>query len=167
MKDTRFFILMRDGFKCQYCKKQLANEELEIDHLFPRSMGGSDNQENLASACKPCNRQKSGKLFMPYIDIEEQRDELFGTYSTWYIHRRFGEWAIKFASPSGLVLEFQGWYHIDWHRAFEDDWISHVAKKHGRDWGPQAVADLTEGLTYFRRMIAREQPKKTARRQLP
>jgi len=54
----RFRIFVRDGFKCQYCCKKFQPAELTLDHIIPRSQGGSDDPENLAAACIPCNQRK-------------------------------------------------------------------------------------------------------------
>ena len=54
----RFRILQRDNFKCAYCGKVAAETELEVDHIMPRSKGGSDEETNLVTACFQCNRGK-------------------------------------------------------------------------------------------------------------
>lgn len=52
-------VFERDGFACVYCG---ANDGiLECDHVFPVSLGGSNDIGNLATACRPCNRSKSSK----------------------------------------------------------------------------------------------------------
>lgn len=56
----RDVVFRRDGFKCRYCGE--ANTLLECDHVVPVSRGGSNELENLVTACKPCNRSKGAKL---------------------------------------------------------------------------------------------------------
>ncbi len=51
-------ILARDGHTCQYCGSQ---DELETDHIIPRSRSGSDDSSNLVAACKSCNSSKNQK----------------------------------------------------------------------------------------------------------
>lgn len=55
----RFFILQRDQFKCKYCGRS-ANDGyiLHVDHIHPKSKGGTDDIENLVTACKECNQGK-------------------------------------------------------------------------------------------------------------
>jgi 5-methylcytosine-specific restriction endonuclease McrA len=48
----------RDGNRCRYCG---SIERLSIDHVRPRVQGGSDDLENLAVACRPCNSRKNGR----------------------------------------------------------------------------------------------------------
>jgi hypothetical protein len=55
---TRFAILKRDRFSCVYCGAHPPQVEIEVDHFFPASRGGSDDAGNLVTACLPCNRGK-------------------------------------------------------------------------------------------------------------
>lgn len=57
----RFRIFVRDGFRCQYCAKRFAPTLLTLDHIVPRSRGGSDEPENLAASCIPCNQRKGNR----------------------------------------------------------------------------------------------------------
>ncbi len=52
-------IFNRDGYKCTYCGA--TDRPLECDHIFPAHLGGSSEDDNLTTACKPCNRKKSGR----------------------------------------------------------------------------------------------------------
>jgi hypothetical protein len=54
----RFSVLKRDNFTCQYCGK--AGGRLEVDHVKPICQGGSNEMENLKTACFECNRGKTG-----------------------------------------------------------------------------------------------------------
>ena len=56
---TRKNILLRDNNTCQYCN--CRGVDLSIDHVLPRSRGGTDNWENVTTACLPCNIQKSNR----------------------------------------------------------------------------------------------------------
>lgn len=61
-KRIRFRVFERDGFRCQYCGQGAPEVALEVDHKTPRCAGGSDDMENLTSACYACNRGKAGAL---------------------------------------------------------------------------------------------------------
>ncbi len=52
---SRQNIFKRDRFQCVYCQKK---ENLTIDHVVPRSIGGKDSWNNLVTACQKCNAQK-------------------------------------------------------------------------------------------------------------
>ena len=51
-------LVARDGECCVYCG---AVENLVVDHMIPLALGGDDDLENLALACKECNSGKSGR----------------------------------------------------------------------------------------------------------
>jgi hypothetical protein len=53
-KKLRITILNRDGWTCTYCGG-VANE---VDHIIPLKRGGSDDPDNLTSACRTCNARK-------------------------------------------------------------------------------------------------------------
>ena len=57
----RFTILERDSFTCRFCGKRAPETELEVDHVMPRSKGGSDDTSNLVTACRDCNRGKGDR----------------------------------------------------------------------------------------------------------
>lgn len=58
---SRRGVLARDAYTCQYCGEQPGKSVLTIDHVVPRSRGGSKSWENLVTACGPCNRRKGGR----------------------------------------------------------------------------------------------------------
>jgi len=64
-KATRLRIFERDAFTCRYCGA--VGGKLECDHIEPVSLGGSNDDENLATACKPCNRKKSNKPLYVFL----------------------------------------------------------------------------------------------------
>lgn len=55
----RAAIFKRDDYTCRYCGSR--GGKLECDHIMPLSRGGSNEEDNLATACKPCNRSKRSK----------------------------------------------------------------------------------------------------------
>jgi len=58
---SRFNLLLRDGFTCQYCNKRLDIIDLTIDHVIPRSRGGATKWENIVCSCYVCNTDKGHK----------------------------------------------------------------------------------------------------------
>ena len=58
-KKTRFEIFKRDCFQCQYCGAHPPDVVLEVDHVDPVALGGTDHKENLVTSCYACNRGKS------------------------------------------------------------------------------------------------------------
>lgn len=56
-------VLARDKWKCLSCGRSAREDgvSLEVDHIIPRSKGGSDDMSNLQTLCKKCNIGKSNK----------------------------------------------------------------------------------------------------------
>jgi 5-methylcytosine-specific restriction endonuclease McrA len=55
---SRRAVFYRDSFTCQYCGTE--TRALTLDHIMPRSRGGSHVWENVVSACILCNHRKAG-----------------------------------------------------------------------------------------------------------
>ena len=58
-KGLRFRILVRDRFTCRYCGRKAPDVALAVDHVKPRSQGGTSDPGNLVAACTDCNAGKS------------------------------------------------------------------------------------------------------------
>lgn len=52
-------VLKRDGHTCQYCG---SRKRLTLDHVIPRSKGGTHTWDNVVTACEPCNSLKGDRL---------------------------------------------------------------------------------------------------------
>lgn len=61
-KTLRFEVFKRDGFTCQYCGAHPPDCVLEVDHIEPVSNGGTNDEDNLVTACFSCNRGKGARL---------------------------------------------------------------------------------------------------------
>lgn len=57
--EVREYLLEKWGRKCAYCGA--TNTPLEIEHIIPRSRGGSNRVSNLTLACHDCNQRKGNK----------------------------------------------------------------------------------------------------------
>ncbi len=67
-KARRFRALIeRDGDFCHYCGVVLSDESRSMDHIVPRSRGGTNVLENLVLACKPCNNKKGAKSYAHFV----------------------------------------------------------------------------------------------------
>lgn len=67
-KETRAFVLDRNGFTCQMCGAAAGEPHpydagrktrLHIGHIIDKSMGGTDNASNLRAICSVCNEGAS------------------------------------------------------------------------------------------------------------
>ena len=98
-------VFLRDLFTCQYCGDNPGSKNLEVDHLIPRSKGGSDNRCNLVTACVTCNGRKSNTISFPKKMIE--RDD---TEEGWKVHKSFGVWAVKFNDTTVVIEDNRSWW---------------------------------------------------------
>jgi 5-methylcytosine-specific restriction endonuclease McrA len=63
--EVREYLLEKFNRKCIYCGK--TDTRLEIEHLTPRSKGGSNRVSNLGIACQPCNQKKGNKDVIEFL----------------------------------------------------------------------------------------------------
>lgn len=120
------------GNRCGYClsSQQYVYGPLEIDHIFPQSLGGTDDEENLWLACRMCNSFKSSKtqaidpLTRKSVHLYNPRQQ------TWEDHFRWSDdgtviigltscgratiEALKLNNPLALVVR-QAWVTAGWH----------------------------------------------------
>lgn len=54
----------RDGWRCQYCDVELDLRSITIDHVVPRSRGGSTSWKNCVAACRKCNAKKGSRTLL-------------------------------------------------------------------------------------------------------
>ncbi len=55
---NRRAVFARDGYRCQYCGAAAEN----IDHVVPRSRGGTHTWDNVVAACRRCNTGKEDRM---------------------------------------------------------------------------------------------------------
>ena len=57
--EVRAYVLAKFDYRCAYCGRE--NVAFELDHIVPRSRGGSDRVSNLAASCHDCNAVKGNR----------------------------------------------------------------------------------------------------------
>lgn len=60
-KMLRFEVFKRDGFACQYCGAHPPSVVLHVDHIQPVALDGTNDIDNLITACEPCNLGKGAR----------------------------------------------------------------------------------------------------------
>lgn len=61
VKFTRRNIYDHYGYKCCYCGAKFSTEDLNLDHVVPRSKGGPTDWSNIVTSCIPCNLKKGDR----------------------------------------------------------------------------------------------------------
>ena len=69
--EVREYILERDGRCCAYCG--VTDVPLNLDHVIPRSRGGSNRVSNLVCACVPCNEEKGPQPVEVFLKADPRR----------------------------------------------------------------------------------------------
>lgn len=70
--EVKEYLIEKFGRKCCYCGKQ--NIPLEIEHIIPKSRGGSNRVDNLCISCHTCNQKKGNQTAeeFGYPNIQKQ-----------------------------------------------------------------------------------------------
>lgn len=85
-KRIRFEVFKRDGFECQYCGATPPKAVLHCDHIDPVANGGTNDMDNLVTACQDCNQGKSNILLsvvpqsleLRMAEIREREEQIAG-----------------------------------------------------------------------------------------
>ncbi len=64
---TRENLIGRDGGVCVWCGREPWSADLTVEHLLPRSRHGRMLPENLAVACRACNKRRRTKPVVAYV----------------------------------------------------------------------------------------------------
>ena len=69
---TRELVRKRAKYLCEYCHspERISTTRFTLDHVIPKSLGGADDINNLALACRRCNQRRYN--FLAGIDPETQ-----------------------------------------------------------------------------------------------
>jgi hypothetical protein len=60
---VRYYIIERDDFRCQACRKQGKYKDFTVHHIIPRIEGGEDDPENLITLHALCHDYVEAKGF--------------------------------------------------------------------------------------------------------
>lgn len=98
---SRKAILRRDKFACGYCGNKLSSGHATIDHIVPKSLGGTSSFTNCVAACFKCNSKKGNQT-------PEQAEMIL---------------KIKPIQPAGYI------YHIADDDSWHSDWDGFLGNK--------------------------------------
>lgn len=82
-ENIRKAVILRDKCKCMECGKQ--NTKLEVHHIKPRRLKGSNTLDNLITLCQNCHQKTEGReeLYMQhYFDILQSSDNKHLNYAS-------------------------------------------------------------------------------------
>ncbi len=115
--EVREYLLEKYNRTCQYC--QAMDTPLEIEHIIPKSKGGSDRVSNLTLACRPCNEKKGNRSIEDFLkrkpDILKRvlanakkplRDATAVNATRWALYRRLQTTGLEVEVGSGGLTKF-------------------------------------------------------------
>jgi len=84
------YVKIRDNYICHYAKLRPnipCDNTLEVDHIIPRSKGGSNNPSNLVCSCKAHNKAKDNMSYKEFTGknppkIKQFQETAFVNYPT-------------------------------------------------------------------------------------
>ena len=65
--DKKAYLLEREQGCCIYCGIHASKAKMEIEHVVPRSRGGTDSLNNLVLSCHECNQAKGNLSLSEYL----------------------------------------------------------------------------------------------------
>lgn len=74
--DKRLAIYLRDRMACVYCLRDLHDadpRDITLDHVVPKADGGSNREDNLATACRTCNCSRQDKPLARFAGPETRK----------------------------------------------------------------------------------------------
>ena len=71
----RYEVLKRAKYRCELCGAHEADAALHVDHIVPRSKGGSDHLSNYQSLCVSCNTSKRDRDATDFRQISASYEE--------------------------------------------------------------------------------------------
>ena len=61
-------LLKKDGPVCRYCGRTVDPADTHLDHIVPKSRGGSGRTSNFAMACTWCNMLKMDHMLEEFAE---------------------------------------------------------------------------------------------------
>jgi hypothetical protein len=121
--EVREYLLEKWGRKCAYCGAK--DIPLEVEHIVPKSRGGSNRVSNLALACNACNQTKGNQTAAEYGHPQVQaqakqplKDAAAVNASRWALWRKLSEIGLPLETGTGGRTKYnrvrQGYPKVHW-----------------------------------------------------
>jgi len=109
--EVREYLLEKWGRECAYC--HAADRPLEIEHITPKSRGGSNRVSNLTVACHDCNQRKGSQTATEFghANIQQQakqplKDAAAVNATRWALWRRMDTLGLPLEVGTGGRTKF-------------------------------------------------------------
>lgn len=109
--EVRAYLLAKWNYECAYCHAK--NVPLQVEHIVPRTRGGTDRVSNLTMACALCNRAKGSQTATEFGHPEVQKkcqqplaDAAAVNVTRWVIYRVLLETGLPLEVGTGGKTKF-------------------------------------------------------------
>ena len=114
--EVKEYLLEKWDRKCAYCGAE--NVPLQVEHIVPKTRGGSNRLSNLAIACTPCNQEKNNMTAeeFGYPEIQAQarkplKDAAMMNATRWRLFERLRETGLPVECGTGARTKMQRLQH--------------------------------------------------------
>jgi predicted restriction endonuclease len=81
MKIDRKKVFDKCNGHCAYCGKPIEYKGMQVDHVYPKRLGGTDDIDNLLPTCRLCNHYKRGNTLEGFrsmmLSIHERIEKIY------------------------------------------------------------------------------------------
>jgi 5-methylcytosine-specific restriction endonuclease McrA len=124
--EVREYLLEKWQRTCAYCRA--TGVPLQVEHIVPRTRGGSDRVSNLTLACGPCNQRKgaqtAAEFGFPLVQPQAQqplRDAAAVNSTRWALYQALQATGLPVEAGTGGRTKYnrtrQGWPKTHWQDA--------------------------------------------------
>ena len=94
-KKIRLAVYEKYDGHCSYCGEKIEYSKMQVDHMFPKYRGGTDDISILVPSCRSCNATKSTYTIEEFRKrIADDVARLYRDSAKFRILERFGQVAI-------------------------------------------------------------------------
>lgn len=91
-ENVKYYVLDRDKYTCQVCKKRGNGIKLKVHHIIYRCLGGTNRASNLMTVCSDChtaaNHKEGGRLYKLMKDKKKMSESYKGATFMNILRRR-------------------------------------------------------------------------------
>lgn len=104
--DVERLVKARAGDRYEYCRMHQAFQgaTFHVEHIVPKSAGGSDDPDNLAWACPACNLTKSNRVSVPDLETGSPLPLFNPRTNRWTDHFAWDGYAVVGLTPIGHAV---------------------------------------------------------------
>ncbi|MHC1772965.1 MAG: HNH endonuclease [Flexilinea sp.] len=104
-KDQRQIIYEKCDGHCAYCGRKINISEMQVDHVKPLSIDGTNAFENLLPSCRGCNNYKSSLTLEKFRKAAEHWPEVLMRDN--FTYRNAVRFGLVVPKPAPVIFYFE------------------------------------------------------------